>query len=63
MARYKLEREYIFSNKDYGEICDFLKDSDNLDLSIIKDDKGNTALHQCAFHNELKLMRKYLEIH
>jgi hypothetical protein len=50
MARYKIEREYIFSNKSYNEICNFLKNSDPIDLLKVRDKHGNTALHQAAYH-------------
>ena len=33
----------------------------DIDLRQIRDDKGNTALHQCAFTNEVKILKKYIE--
>jgi hypothetical protein len=61
MARYKIEREYLFSNKSYNEICDFLKNSDAIDLSKVRDNNGNTGLHQAAYSVDgIKLLKKYL---
>lgn len=62
MAKYKIEREYIFSNQSYNEINDFLQEYKKIDLKAVRDQKGNTALHQAAYNcSDIRILRRYLE--
>lgn len=62
MAKYKIEREYIFSNKSYNEINDFLREYSKIDLKAVCDQKGNTALHQAAYScDDIRVLKRYLE--